>query len=67
MDEIKQKLLEAGVKNLKEFGYPSVDTENILTDMIYSGFFKGMLEDTIEAGGNLTVVDAATALLGEIK
>ena len=38
-EEIKKKLLKAGVKNLKEFGYPSVNEENILTDIVYGGFF----------------------------
>jgi hypothetical protein len=42
---VKEKLLKAGVKNLKEFGYPEVTTENILTDEIYKAFFKSMLED----------------------
>ncbi len=32
--EIRQKLLLAGVKNLTEFGYQSVNTESILTDDI---------------------------------
>lgn len=44
-EEIKLTLLKAGVKNLKEFGYPEVNIENILTDIIYSGFFKSMLID----------------------
>lgn len=42
---MKKKLIEQGVANLKEFGYPSVDAENILTDPIYSSFFKSMLEE----------------------
>ena len=53
-EQIKQHLLEAGVKNLKEFGYPQVDTENILTDVVYSGFFKSMLEDN---KGNSSQID----------
>lgn len=42
---IRQKLIEARVKNLKEFGYEYTDTENILTDEIYSVFFLSMLND----------------------
>jgi hypothetical protein len=45
MTTIEKKLLEAGVKNLREFGYPDCNTTNILTDKIYSAFFKRMLED----------------------
>jgi hypothetical protein len=44
-EDIKKKLLKAGVKNLKEFGYPNVNEENILTDIVYGGFFKSMLEE----------------------
>ena len=53
-EQIKNHLLKAGVKNLKEFGYPDVDTKNILTDIVYAGFFKSMLEDN---KGNGTQID----------
>lgn len=49
-DMIRSKLLSAGVKNLKEFGYPGVNAENILTDQIYRAFFKSMLEDNMGKG-----------------
>lgn len=64
--DIRGQLLKAGVKNLKEFGYPTVDEDNILTDMIYSGFFKSMLEETIETVQAPEVVEAAEGLLKEI-
>lgn len=54
-------LLKGGVRNLKEFGYPSVDEYNILTDRIYGRFFERMLE---EHAGNKVEVDY---LLSEIK
>lgn len=41
----RQALIRSGVRNLKEFGYPGCDEENILTDMIYSAFFDRMLAD----------------------
>jgi hypothetical protein len=47
-EKIKEHLIKAGVKNLKEFGYPDVDTKNILTDEVYKEFFKSMLHDNIE-------------------
>ena len=59
---MRDKLIAAGVRNLKEFGYPSVTPENILTDIIYSGFFKSMLEDNLGKGAD----DAINALLAEI-
>lgn len=52
----RAKLIAAGVSNLKEFGYPSVTAENILTDQIFSKFFKSMLEDNLGKGGK--TVDA---------
>ena len=45
MTTIEKKLIEAGVKNLREFGYPDCNVENILTDQIYGAFFKSMLEE----------------------
>jgi len=44
---IRQEILKAGVIGLKDFGYPSVTEENILTDTIYSAFFEEMLKDNI--------------------
>ena len=61
-EAIKTALVAAGVKNLKEYGYPDVNSQNILTDEIYSGFFKSMLNDNLGKG-----VDAEIkALLSEI-
>ncbi len=45
--QIKQKLIEAGIKNLQQFGYELVDKDNILTDMVYSAFFLSMLKDNL--------------------
>jgi len=49
-EQVREHLLKAGVKNLKEFGYPGVTTENILTDELYKEFFKEMLEDNLGNG-----------------
>ncbi len=56
----RESLIAAGVRNLKEFGYPSVNTENILTDMVFSKFFASMLEDYPQ-------LKTASDLLAEIK
>jgi hypothetical protein len=48
---MKDKLITAGVKNLKEFGYPYCTKDNILTDMVYKEFFKSMLKDNIGKAG----------------
>lgn len=44
--EVKRKLLAGGIRQLKEFGYPDVNESNILTDYIYSAFFRSMLAET---------------------
>jgi hypothetical protein len=44
MTPIQMALIRAGVKNLHEFGYPDCTEANILTDRVYSRFFKSMLE-----------------------
>jgi len=62
---MKKILINAGVSNLKEFGYPDVNEDNILTDMVYSAFFKSMLEDN---KGKRKEVDAAIdEILNELK
>ena len=55
-EQIKEKLVIAGIKNLKEFGYPDVTKETILTDEIYKEFFKSMLK---ENKGNGSQIDKA--------
>jgi hypothetical protein len=46
-EEIRTHILKAGVKNLKEFGYPDVTAETILTDEFYKEFFRSMLNDNL--------------------
>ena len=65
VEQIKDKLLVAGVKNLKEWGYPAVTEENILTDEVYSGFFKVMLLDNMGNGKQIDI--AINELLLKIK
>jgi hypothetical protein len=60
---MRDKLIAAGVRNLKEYGYPDVNAENILTDLIYRGFFLSMLEDNLGKG----VDDAIKPLITEIE
>lgn len=44
---IKIGIIETAVKNLKNFGYPNVNSTNIFTDEIYKSFFLKMLENNI--------------------
>ena len=43
-DHYRETLIRSGVNSLGTFGYPDVRPENLLTDPIYSAFFKSMLE-----------------------
>jgi hypothetical protein len=65
--EIRDALLKAGVKNLKEWGYPAVTKENILTDRIYKAFFKGMLEADENVGLGKDVEEVRLQLLREVS
>jgi hypothetical protein len=47
---MKMKLIAAGIKNLKTFGYPDVNEKNILTDQIYSALFLSMLKENLGHG-----------------
>lgn len=53
---IDEKLITAGVRNLREFGYPHCNSENIFTDEIYRTFFVSMLKDNKGHGAE---IDAA--------
>ncbi|MGC9207425.1 MAG: hypothetical protein ACP5EO_10310 [Acidithiobacillus sp.] len=48
--KVREKLIRAGVRNLKEFGYSNVNPDNILTDTVFAAFFKSMLEDNLGNG-----------------
>lgn len=63
-EQIREHLLKAGVKNLKEFGYPEVTTETILTDEVYKEFFKSMLEENL--GNGKQVDEVINHLLSEV-
>ena len=41
----KSMIIQNGISNLKEFGYDTVNEENIFTDIIYSQMFKRMLKN----------------------
>lgn len=62
---IRDGLLEAGVRNLKEFGYEGANKTNIVTDKVYSEFFKKMLED--DDSSRPDIVEVRNELLSQIK
>ena len=62
---MRELLIKNGVANLKKFGYPSVNADNILTDPIFSAFFRGNLEEWADLD-NMVVQQAAQLLLAEL-
>ena len=64
---MRDRLIAAGIRNLREFGYPDVNATNILTDMIYSKMFLGMLKETLKNTINGRVVWACDDLIDEIE
>jgi hypothetical protein len=49
---MRERLIERAVKNLREFGYPGANSENIITDQVYSMFFDSMLKENIGHGAD---------------
>lgn len=50
MSPTEHLIIKSGVRNLKEFGYPNCNQDNIFTDYVYATIFKGMLEDNLGEG-----------------
>ena len=72
MSRIDQSLIAAGVRNLKEYGYPGINEDNIMTDRIYASFFASMLDDTISKTENgrpseRLIAEEAKILRGKLK
>lgn len=65
---MRNRIINAGVRQLRDFGYPSCNAANIMTDTVFKEFFKTMLEGTFAdapEGGPLSV--ACKSLLDELK
>lgn len=62
--DTRKSLIDSGVRNLREYGYPQADASNILTDGIYREFFRSMLEHN--KGRSAEVDGAIDGLLAEI-
>lgn len=62
---VRDILISAGVRNLREFGYPSVNSTNILTDMVFKPFFVSMLKDNLGKGHDNDINALLTELGGD--
>jgi hypothetical protein len=60
---IRETLIKNGVKNLREFGYPSCDENNIMKVEIFKAFFEAMLEENLGKGFDKDI----NALLKELQ
>lgn len=47
---VRSKLVSAGVKNLRQYGYHGCNEDNILTDQIFKAFFATMLRENLGRG-----------------
>lgn len=50
MNKTQTAIVQAGVRNLKEFGYEHVNDKNIFTDEVYAEFFRSMIKDNMGLG-----------------
>ncbi len=53
---IREQLINNGVKNLKEFGYPDCNSENIMEHMILKTFFISMLQENLGKNKEIDIV-----------
>jgi len=65
-DQLRAKLIQGGVRNLREFGYPGCDETNILSDRIYSRFFLRILEENKEDSRLQQAIPVIDGLIEEI-
>ncbi len=63
----RDTLIRSGVNSLGAFGYPGVRPDNLLTDPLYSAFFKSMLESELEEVNRASpaVADVMRELISE--
>lgn len=70
-DTVRRSVISGGVRNLREFGYPTVDESTIFTDYIFAAFFDKMLEENLEtlpvSSTTKMIRDVLTTLREEIK
>ena len=55
---MRQQLIDAGVKRLREFGYSTCDSKDILIVPVFREFFRKILVGTIEQAGEESPIAA---------
>lgn len=64
--QIREGLIKAGIKNLKEFGYPHASAANILTDLVYKKVFVSMLKSDENVNVRRDIEEVRLELLKEL-
>ena len=65
----EENIIKEGIRSLREFGYPYVNENNIITDKIYSNLFKSFLNELTYDYENVNeeVVRIANKLINKIE
>lgn len=66
---MRRTVMNSLVNSLQAYGYPTVTTQNVLTDKIFREFSRGQLEKTIENAileGDKEIQTVCEELIGEI-
>ena len=48
--KVRDTLIHAGARNLREYGYLDASADNILTVPVFAAFFRSMLESNLGHG-----------------
>lgn len=64
---IRQKLLDAGVKNLHDFGYKFATEESLFKDMMCRAMFLSMLKDPVNITKHPAIEKERLALIAECE
>jgi hypothetical protein len=47
-EEIRERMLAAGIRDAHQFGYPKVNRVNIMRDYVYGKFFESQLRQVLD-------------------
>lgn len=67
MSDFRERVIENAVNSAREFGYPLVNKENILTDEVYKLYFASILKQTIREVANSSIKNELKKILSEIE
>lgn len=65
IEAARHSVIARGVKACRDFGWPHATMENIITDRVYSMFFRSTLEDALQ-GDNSNADKLLQSIIDEI-